>query len=1677
MADKSLGYSVTAVDRASQTFVKMAVQVDRLAQRLDELDRKRVSVTVDADTTRAQAKIQTLDKSFGSATIRVAALGRALSTLALPGAIVAATPAIASLGASAVTATGALWLLPAAATAGGVAMAALKVGMSGFGDALSNLGDSEKFAEAIAKLSPAAREAATTIRALVPAWTAMQQVVQENLFAGVAASIRELAGTYLPMLTAGLGGTATALNRFAQNFAAFAMAPQTLADVPYLFTNINTAITNLAPVVNNLMGAFRDIAVVGSTFLPGLATGAVNATQRFQTLVHTARETGQLAVWIQNGINTLRELGQLTGNVGSILGSVFGAAAASGESFLSMLVRVTGQMAAALKTPEGAAALTEFFVTVRTVVGLLWEKLVQLWPAISAAGQAFAALLIEAFPLSNVIFGLVATGLVPLLDTIRFLAPVLGPALVLFGLFRVAMVTTTAAMTAYRIATGLATAASVGYRLALGTNLVLTQAQAAAEARHTAAKLAGAAAGRALAAAQWLMNSALLANPITWVVVAIAALVAALVLAWQHSETFRAVVTAAWTAIQAVAMTVFGAVRDFIVNAWNVIQGAFTAVMGFIAPYWNTFWSGLQAVVAVVWAAIQAAVQFGWALVQAVFTAAVAFLAPYWDGFWSGLSAVVAVVWAAIQAAVSVGWAVLQSVFQVAVAVITALWNHFWPGLRLAVEITWAAIQAVVSVAWAVIQGIFGVAVAVLTGVWNVFWAGLRLAVDVVWASIQATVQIGWAVIQGIFQVAVAVLTSVWNVFWTALTGIASIAFAAVQGVVQTVWAVLQGVFQVGIAFITGAWNIFWGALQMVATVVFNAVVTMVGVVWAVLRGIFQTFSALLQGDWQGAWDAIRNTAITIWNLISSFFTTAFAAFQAFFVTVWTAVSTFFGTIWTAIQNIAITVWTAISTFFIAAFTAFQAFFTAVWNAVSLIFTTVWTAIQTTAMTIWNAIVAFFTTAFAAWTEFFQVVWDAIAAIFTAVWNALRDTAVAIWDAIVAFFTAAFAAFTTFFTDTWNNIVGIFDRVWSGITDIAGRVWESVKGVFIDGINWVIRKINAFAGAINRVAGLLGFDINLGIAEIPRQEGGPIARRDGGPIGLAAGGGVNAATGGLLPGRHRPGRDQLPAVAGAQHYRLDGGEYVVRRESTSAIGPAGMAAINNASQNPVDIVPRRGGGATHLAAGGPVLPESTVRAHMPFLSALKDGQAEAVQAANVFGGRDKFLEALAEDDERAKRAVGKPRRGMPGYRTQFRSSMLTPIKRDLGGAIAFARSMHGRPYIWGGTTTAGTDCSGYQGMITRVLRNQSPARIGSTHDFPWPGFVNGLGSAYSVGSFKGNPGHMAGTLAGVNVESGGSPSMVKYGAGAAGADSGQFGIRAHLPEAGGVFASGGGAGSGGLSFGAMARAWLDPLYRILLPIRDNHAEGLANRSGAGGGVWLMDKIVAAADALGGGGGADSAGIAVGGPVVDQVRAIANSFGWGSGPEWDALSWIIHHESGWDPNAANPTSSARGLFQKMTSIHGPVEPTASGQAQWGLNYIRGRYGSPTAAKRFWEANNHYDRGGIASGRGLMWKDTISPERVLDPRQTRQHERLTDVLTSGAGQRFLALAGGAAGGRGVIGPSLTVKVDNPETLAALARVSAEVATLQRVIREARAVNVYARNEDTTETGRAVALQMRL
>ncbi|MBK3639980.1 MULTISPECIES: transglycosylase SLT domain-containing protein [Streptomyces] len=94
----------------------------------------------------------------------------------------------------------------------------------------------------------------------------------------------------------------------------------------------------------------------------------------------------------------------------------------------------------------------------------------------------------------------------------------------------------------------------------------------------------------------------------------------------------------------------------------------------------------------------------------------------------------------------------------------------------------------------------------------------------------------------------------------------------------------------------------------------------------------------------------------------------------------------------------------------------------------------------------------------------------------------------------------------------------------------------------------------------------------------------------------------------------------------------------------------------------------------------------------------------------------------------------------------------------------------------------------------------------------------------------------------------------------------------------------------------------------------------------------------------------------------EARAIAHQM-IPNAAQYAAFSKIVEHESGWNVTATNSSSGAYGLVQalpgsKMASAGSDWKTNAKTQIKWGLDYMKSRYGSPTGAWAFWQANGWY-----------------------------------------------------------------------------------------------------------------------
>jgi hypothetical protein len=129
------------------------------------------------------------------------------------------------------------------------------------------------------------------------------------------------------------------------------------------------------------------------------------------------------------------------------------------------------------------------------------------------------------------------------------------------------------------------------------------------------------------------------------------------------------------------------------------------------------------------------------------------------------------------------------------------------------------------------------------------------------------------------------------------------------------------------------------------------------------------------------------------------------------------------------------------------------------------------------------------------------------------------------------------------------------------------------------------------------------------------------------------------------------------------------------------------------------------------------------------------------------------------------------------------------------------------------------------------------------------------------------------------------------------------------------------------------------------------------------------------------------GPATGGAAAAQryARSRLGAYGWGAA-QMAPLIALWNQESGWNRLARNASSGAYGIPQalppgKMGAAANPPTSSMAAQVNWGLSYIKGRYGSPAGAEAHERAFNWYDRGGwLMPGVSMAVNATGSPELV-------------------------------------------------------------------------------------------------
>ncbi|WP_431729963.1 phage tail tape measure protein [Verrucosispora sp. TAA-831] len=179
-----------------------------------------------------------------------------------------------------------------------------------------------------------------------------------------------------------------------------------------------------------------------------------------------------------------------------------------------------------------------------------------------------------------------------------------------------AMTASTAAMRAQAVGQAASTAATTAGDAAQKRSLISATAS-------RVAMIATAVATKVWAAAQWLLNAAMSANPLGLIIIAIIALVAAIVILWKKNEGFRNLVLAVWAAIKTGIGAAVNWLKTAVPAAWAFIVNAVKAYLQMVRTVVSTVWGWITAYIRTVVNLWRAVISAAWSLIVSVVTGAI----------------------------------------------------------------------------------------------------------------------------------------------------------------------------------------------------------------------------------------------------------------------------------------------------------------------------------------------------------------------------------------------------------------------------------------------------------------------------------------------------------------------------------------------------------------------------------------------------------------------------------------------------------------------------------------------------------------------------------------------------------------------------------------------------------------------------------------------------------------------------------------------------------------------------------------------------------------------------------------------------------------------------------------------------------------------------------------------
>lgn len=257
------------------------------------------------------------------------------------------------------------------------------------------------------------------------------------------------------------------------------------------------------------------------------------------------------------------------------------------------------------------------------------------------------------------------------------------------------------------------------------------------------------------------------ANPLGVIIVALTALVAGLIYAYNHSEKFREIVNNAFSKVKEVAGNVIDALVTFftetIPNAFTALKDKVSPILEGIKTIFTTVWNGIKTVVSTVVEGVKTVIMVGFAIIMNILVPIINGYLTLFKTVFNGIKTVVTTVWNAIKSATTTVWNAIKSVITPIVNGIKTTISTVFNAIKSVITTVSNAIKSVITTVWNGIK-------SVTSSVWNAIKSAISTPINAVKNTVSSVVNGIKSTVSSAWNAIKSTTSSVWNGIKSAIT-------------------------------------------------------------------------------------------------------------------------------------------------------------------------------------------------------------------------------------------------------------------------------------------------------------------------------------------------------------------------------------------------------------------------------------------------------------------------------------------------------------------------------------------------------------------------------------------------------------------------------------------------------------------------------------------------------------------------------------------------------------------------------------------------------------------------------------------------------------------------------------------------------------------------------------------